>query len=251
MAKQELVKKEEAQLPAVIDFTADSGSGFEEADQKSYAIPFLRVLQSGSPQVKKSDGAYIKGAEEGNLFNTVSGAVMDGDKGVIVIPCHYSRQYLEWAPRDSGGGLKGSHDSITGEEILKKCYKGDKGEDITPDGTIMQDCRNHYLLIVKDDGSYEPALMSLTTTQIKQSKKWMSLMQNIRINGQPAPMFSQMYRITTVPQSNDKGSWYGIKIEHVSQITKKDLYEAAKEFRTMIRSGAVKATDTEGDDLPY
>ena len=50
----------------------EAGSGFEEATSDSYAVPFLQVLQSGSPQCKKSDGKYIKGAEEGMIFNTVT-----------------------------------------------------------------------------------------------------------------------------------------------------------------------------------
>ena len=69
-----LKKKEEAALPAMMaeSFAADAGSGFENADKDSYAIPFIKLLQSMSPQCKKSNGAYIQGAEEGMLFNTVT-----------------------------------------------------------------------------------------------------------------------------------------------------------------------------------
>lgn len=251
MAKNEIAKVQEADLPMALDFSADAGAGFEEADQKSYAIPFLRVLQSGSPQVKKSDGAYIKGAEEGFLFNTVTGEVVDGTDGITIVPCHYSRNYLEWSPRESGGGLIATHDVAEGEEILRTCHKGEKGEDLTPEGNVIQDVRNHYVLVVKKDGGYEPALLSLSTTQIKKSKKWMSLMRNIRIQGQPAPMFSQQYKLTTVPESNDKGSWFGVKFEHIGSITSAEIYQAAKDFRNMVRSGAVKAADAEDEGLPY
>lgn len=43
MAKNEVLKKEEALPPAVIDFTADAGGGFEGADGSCFAIPFMRM----------------------------------------------------------------------------------------------------------------------------------------------------------------------------------------------------------------
>lgn len=235
---KELTKKEEAGLPAVIDFGADAGGGFEEADANSYAIPFLTVLQSGSPQCKKSDGAYIKGASEGMLFNSVSQEIFDGDTGLIILPCHFTHTFNEWKPRDSGGGLVAQHSVTDGEELLRDCHKGPKGEDLLPNGNVLNDTRNHYILIVKEDGTYEPAFFPLGSTQIKKSKRWMTLMQNIRLkNGHVAPMFSQLYKLTTVPESNDKGSWFGVKIEHIGPVADIKIYEAAKQFREMVRQG--------------
>ena len=55
----------------VIPFDDDmlsQGTGLEEATADDYAIPFLRILQSMSPQLKKSDGKFIAGAEEGSFF---------------------------------------------------------------------------------------------------------------------------------------------------------------------------------------
>jgi hypothetical protein len=77
-------------------YVEDAGAGFEDADANAYAIPFLQILQSGSPQCKKSDGAYIKGAEEGMFYNTVTQELYDGDEGVVVIPCHYMQRFVEW-----------------------------------------------------------------------------------------------------------------------------------------------------------
>lgn len=249
MAKKEetaLVAKEEAGLPAVIDFGADVGGGFEEADKDSYAIPFLKVLQSGSPQCKRSDGAYIKGAEEGMLFNTVTEEVIDTtDAPLVLVPCYYRHVYLKWAP--GRGGFRGSMTpaeyatartrrvTITGPDGSPKEVEVDQ------DDNVIDDFREHYCLRVKPNGSYEPLLLSLGSSQIKKSKRWMTLMQNIKLkNGQVAPMFSQLYNLTTVAESNDQGSWFGVKVEHKTQITSAELYEAAKAFREMIRSGAAQ-----------
>ena len=248
---KELEKKPEAGALAVIDFSEDLNAGFEEADQKSFAIPFLSILQSGSPQCKKSEGAYVKGAEEGFLFNSVSQEFVDGSVGVIVIPCHFVRTMNEWTPRDSGGGLVTVHSAVEGDELLSRCSKGPKGEDVLPNGNYLTDTRNHYVLIVHADGTYEPAFFPLGSTQIKKSKRWMTLMNNIRIGNNIAPMFSQMYKITTIPESNDKGSWFGVKIEHAGQVTDVNLYKAAKAFREMVKAGEAKPVNpNQGCDEP-
>lgn len=248
MAKNDVATKEKDEL-AVINFDEDMGAGFEEADQSSFAIPFLAVLQSGSPQCKRSDGAYIKGAEEGMFYNNVSQEIFSGEDGVLVVPCHYTRTYNEWTPRGEGGGLVAVHSAVEGERLLTECTKGEKNENITPDGTILNDTRNHYLLLVKEDGSYEPVFMPLASTQITQSRKWMTKMNNIRINGNIAPMFSQVYRLVTIPRSNEDGSWYVMDAKHEKQIDNVELYKAAKAFRDQVKSGQAKQSSP--DDTPF
>lgn len=245
MAKNELAKVQEAGVPAVIDFDADAGSGFEEADQASYAIPFLKILQSMSPQVKKSDGAYIKGAEEGDLYNTVTNSVMKGDEGIVIVPCHYRRTILEWsAPLNEGGTFIGSHNAVEGDALMAQTTRTDRGNEL-PNGHILTDNREHYCIVVNPDGTHEPVLMALTSTQIKKSKKWMTMMNNITLkSGAIAPMYSQMYKLTTTPETSDQFSWFGVKIERLGPVQSAALYESAKKFKEMVRSGVAKADMT-------
>lgn len=244
---KEVVKKEEAALPAVIDFTADAGIGFEDTDSSSYAIPFLRILQATSPQCKKKDPEYVDGAEEGDFYNTVTGKIYKD--GITVIPAHYEHKYNLWAP--DRGGFKGTlsvAEYANCEKAILQDSKGNKYEGQVSTGYAITDTREHYLVILESDGSYSPALYAISGTEIKKSKRWMTLMQGIRIGAQIAPMFSQKYKLTTVGESNDKGSWAGVKIEHLGQVTSAEEYAAAKQFREMVRSGAAKVTD---EDLPF
>lgn len=251
MAKNELVKETTAGLPAVVDFDADAGAGFEDADQASYAIPFLKVLQSMSPQTKKSDGAYIKGAEEGDLYNTVTGVVVKGDEGMTILPCHYRRSFLEWSgPVSEGGTFVTQHNAADGDALMAKTTRTDRGNELE-NGHILTDNREHYCLIIKDDGSFEPVLLALTSTQIKKSKKWMTLMNSIILpSGNNAPMYSQLYKMTTVPETSDQFSWFGIKVEHIGSVKSQIQYEAAKKFREMVRSGSAKA-DMGSEESPF
>lgn len=224
-------------------YEEDAGAGFEGADSAAYAIPFLGILQSGSPQVKKSDGAYIKGAEEGMLFNTVSGTVLPGETGVTVIPCYFKRSFIKWAPRETGGGFKGE---ISPSEVINVA-KGTNadGYDIDAEGNELTDTRTHYVLVLTADGGYEPAVISMAASQLKKSRQWMSRMNGIKLRRADGtlftpPMFSHQYKITTTAESNDKGSWFGWKIETAGPVESKDLYQAAKAFRDAVSSGEVR-----------
>ena len=54
-------------------FAEDAGAGMEGATAESFAIPFLGVLQKGSPQVDEASGVAIEGAKAGMLFENEIG----------------------------------------------------------------------------------------------------------------------------------------------------------------------------------
>lgn len=259
MAKTEVVKPEvnaTAVAAMQAQFADDANAGFEEAGATAYAIPFLQTLQSGSPQCKKSDGAYIKGAEEGMFYNTVAQEVFSGEDGLIVIPCHYTQRFIEWKTRESGGGFVGEH--LPTDPLVGTTVKDDKGRDILPNGNTLVDTRNHYVLVVGADGSLTPALMAMSSTQSKVSRQWMSKMQGIKIKNASgafvtAPMSSRKYKLTTVAKSNDKGSWFVPNVELAGIVEDVAEYQAAADFRNAVRSGEAKvkhAAEGEGSTEP-
>lgn len=259
MSKSEVVKPEvNATAIAAMQqqFADDANAGFEEAGANAYAIPFLQVLQSGSPQCKKSDGAYIKGAEEGMFYNTVTQEVFSGEDGLIVIPCHYTQRFIEWKTRESGGGFVGEH--LPTDPCVGTTKKDDKGRDLLPNGNTLVDTRNHYVLIVGQDGSLSPALLAMSSTQSKVSRQWMSKMQGIKIKNSAgqfvtAPMSSRKYKLTTVAKSNDKGSWFVPNVELAGIVEDAAEYQAAADFRNAVRSGEaqVKRNDEPSEDEAF
>ncbi len=250
MAKSEnteVSKKESSEVAVSAmekQFADDANAGFEEANSSAYAIPFLRVLQSTSPQCKKSDGAYIKGAEEGMFYNTVTQEVLSGEDGVIVIPCHFTQRFIEWKTREDGGGFVGEH--LPSDPVVEQTKKDEKGRDILPNGNTLVDTRNHYVLIVGADGTLSPALLALSSTASKTSRQWMSKMQGIKIKNAEgvfvtAPMSSRKYKLTTVPKSNEHGSWFVPNAELVGIVESTGEYQAAADFREAVRSGVAQA----------
>ena len=53
--------------------------------------------------------------------------------------------------------------------------------------------------------------------------------------------YSHMYNLTTVQQSNDKGTWFGWTITLVGPVTDKNMYETAKQFASSVTTGTVEA----------
>ena len=229
---------------------ATSGGGLEEVTSDDIQIPFLRVLQALSPQIKKSDPAYIKGAEQGGIFNTVTKKFWSGDDGVLVIPVHFQKKLLEFVPRSEGGGFVGELDP----KNLPKVVKEDNGMEMLESGNELVRTAQHYVKIVHDDGTLENAIVDMKKTQLKKSRQWMSIMMMQKHNGKTLPSFSQVYRLKTVEESNDKGNWYTWSVQHEKMVDSIESYNDAKSFHASINSGELTAlppTDANKDEVPF
>lgn len=238
MAKEVTKKEKENALMSVM--AEDAGTGMEGTDRESFAIPFLRVLQKISPQVDEADAAYIEGAKGGMLLNTVTGKVYDGKTGVTFLPSAYQRRFIQWAPRGSGQGYRGEY---LPEDITKMRAAGEIDE---VDGRMMigddrlVDTRSHFGLVIDDDGSVNQVVLPLSSTQIKKSKQLMSMLSAARVQGVNPPTWMNRIKVTTVLESNDQGSWYGVRFEADGFIDSPELYAAGKDFHDTIAAGEAK-----------
>jgi hypothetical protein len=238
------------------------GAGFEGADRDSFAIPFLQVLQKMSPLVDEDSPKYIQGAKAGMFYNTVTGKLYDGKAGVQIIPCGYKRSFIQWGARDGDGGFKGEFTPeqfaamVENKEVTLlngKAYVPDK------DGLVNEkksdyiaDTRSHYVLAIDPDGGeIGMAVVSLAGTLTKASRTLMTLLQQKKVNTptgkRTPPTFANVVRMTTVPMSNDKGSWSGVKFELEGMVNERQTFEDAKEFYKNINSGKIKADHSKSD----
>lgn len=238
-AENEVAAKEE-QLPIPFeDFESAGGDGFEDTDKDAFGIPFIRILQSNSPQVNEDEDAYVEGAKAGMFFNTVSGRLYG--KEIQVIPCKYSRSFIEWLP-DRGGFVQ---DHGADPSILART-KRENGKDTLLNGNVVNDTRNIFSLVICEDGNLDAGIISFTSTNIKHSKKWMSKMKALLLpTKKPAPMFAGIWKVGTVLNKNDQGTWYGVgdktstAIDFVGWISTVQ-FQKVKDFREMLTSGDVK-----------
>ena len=244
----QVTEKKSAPLPANM-FEDDAAKGLGAIGQEDLALPFLKILGQLSPEVNKRDGKYVEGAEPGMIYNSVSGELYDGVKGINVIPCFYKLEYIEWKDRGEGlGAPVAIYDSSS--DIMSKTKPDANYKDRLPNGNYIEKTASHFVIVSGDSPS--TALISMKSTQLKISRKWNSMMSGIKMkgaNGMFTPAsFSHIYKLKTTQMSNDKGTWFGWEVSKVGPVTDKGLYDQAKGFSENISKGSVKAEH--GEDKP-
>jgi hypothetical protein len=244
----QVTEKKSAPLPANM-FEDDAAKGLGAIGQEDLALPFLKILGQLSPEVNKRDGKYVEGAEPGMIYNSVSGELFDGVKGIDVIPCFYKLEYIEWKDRGEGlGAPVAIYDSSS--DIMSKTTPDANYKDRLPNGNYIEKTASHFVIVAGDSPS--TALISMKSTQLKISRKWNSMMSGIKMkgaNGMFTPAsFSHIYKLKTTQMSNDKGTWFGWEVSKVGPVTDKGLYDQAKGFSDSISKGSVKAKH--GEEKP-
>jgi len=236
---------------------SDAGAGSEAMGQDDIMIPRLIILQSMSPQCNSRDGSYVENAKPGDIYDNVSSSFFSGEDGITVVPCKYNILYYEWK-KDRGGLVTVHQDS----SILDTTSRGDKGEYFTDEGNRIVPTAEYLVLVTEDDGSFSPALISMSNSQMKRAKQWNAIIRRLiitvgdkRIN--PA-MFWNAYKLTTVPEENDKGSWFGWSIRALFSSDSggilqnlpmgQDIYLAARSFMNNDKGKKIKVSADIDDD---
>ena len=179
----------------------------------------MTIVQKGSPQVDEAHPDHaakrIAGVKVGDIINNVSNSVVwTRSAGPLqFIPCSFERLYVEWTPREKGGGIVKMHQNAN---IVLDCSRNEKGQDVLKNGNTIVTTAYFYGLALSD-GEYSPAIIGLASAQLRKSRVWLNMMNGIKLDGPNGkytpPMFSHAYALTTTPESNEKGNWYGWMIQ--------------------------------------
>ena len=229
--------RKEGGLPSTALYEGDAHAGFENVNTTSLALPILKLLQNGSGEAQKRNQNYVDGAEPGMLLNTVTKKLYAGAKGISVIPCHYKLEYQEWADFGTGSG-RPENIFDANSDILSKT-KNEMGKDRLDNGNYILTVGQHFVLIL-DGNSTENALISMSSSQGKVSRKWNSMMMSITLDGKNGPYtppsFSHKYKLTSVLNSGKGNQWYGFNVTKIGSVEEPALYERAKKFYTSLAS---------------
>ena len=170
--KNEIAEAKSTAVSTFDDTLLSGGTGLEETTTEDFAIPFIRVLQPMSPQLQKQHGSYVAGASAGDLYNTVTGEAYDGETGISIVPCAYNKKYIEWIPREKGGGLVNANHDIS---ILSRCTRNpDDRRYYTPEGNEIVETAQFFVLVVKD-GTAQQAVLAFTSTQLYNGSGFMDV----------------------------------------------------------------------------
>jgi hypothetical protein len=230
------MSKKETAISTIM-FEEDANVGLESIGKDDLAIPFLTILQSNSPQLMED-----KTLRPGMIYDTV---LKKGHAEILVIPCNYEKQYIEWTPREQGGGIQGTHSASEGLELLKACKKDDKGKDILPNGNLLVPTAVYYVVYIHGNMESSKAIISMTSTALKKSRRWNSVMAGMVMIGKEGkpftpPSFGHIYKMTTVGEKNVHGSWYNWDITTHAPVEDQVMYSTSKQFAADMEKSKVQ-----------
>lgn len=226
MAKTDVVKQEAG---AVAVFNEDrpawlkkGNAGSEDVTVKDMVLPRVDVLQALSPQIKKSDPAFIQGANQGDIFNTVTGHIYGSE--VTFVPVLFRREYIVWKSRDAGGGFAGAFPSEEAAEAARAQLPEPNNYEVT-------ESHQHFAMVVDGDKA-DSVVFSMAKSRLKTSRSLNTLVQMAEVD-----RFAKAYKATAIEVSGPKGDYWSMKITPVGFVPEA-LYNKGKELYEMIKSGA-------------
>jgi len=233
-----------------IDYSKHAGVGMENVSADDLQIPFLQLVQTNSAEVDKGHPDHatksIAGVEAGDIINTVSRKVISKyEENLPVIPITYSKAFVEWRPRDQGGGMIQVHADAN---ILTSCTKNESFKDILENGNEI--VTTAYYVVMYKDVEWEKAIIAMQATQLKKSRTWLSKIASIKLkdgdgNRFQAPIFSHSYNLSSITESNNRGSWFGWKIELDGKVEDSSLVDEAI---SLLKSNAIPQLNNNSED---
>ncbi len=215
----------------------------------------MRIIQALSKELQKNHAKYINEAEQGAFVNSATRKLYNGEKGFLAIPVSFGHRYMAWRPNNAGP----AYDMGDDPEQFNKATPNDKGKRLDSEGNELVDSLQFFVVLIDEEsGEWEMAVLNFSGSQARKARGWSTTIGNRmeRNNGKlvrPAIYFYS-YKITTTPESNDQGSWYGFSIEEGPKVMDlangREVFTAAKELRERITAGEVKAAaeDPNEDD---
>lgn len=238
----------EGGLPAAFEgMETDAGGGLEEVGIRDQEIPFIKIAQSLHPQVQKVEPNYIPGLEVGMIFNQSTEEFWDGDDGIFAVPVGFQKQWIEWpATRKKGGFPLHVYSADEGERLSDQCTRNEKNKLVMPGGeSILEETAVHFVFFRPvSGGTWNHAVIPMSSTQLKKSRKWITKLLNVKLERKGGGTFTPAsyataWKLTSQPEQNDKGNWFGWVIEPAGLVTDKSLYETVREFAHRVKRGEV------------
>lgn len=203
------------------DWLKKGSAGSEDVGVKDMILPRVDLLQALSPQIKKTDPSYIPGAEQGVLYNTVTGELYG--PSVNFVPVMFRKEFILWKKRAAGGGFFGAFPTEA-EANAAHCAVAD------PSVHEVVECHQHFIILLTDTG-YRQAVFSMTKSKLKASRTLNTMVQMAEVD-----RFARAYRASAIEAKSDKGEFWNIRILPIGYVSQ-ELYEKGKELYGLIKAG--------------
>lgn len=219
MAKNEVVKTENTAVADLSAFAEYAGAGLEQVSAQDINIPYIQILQSGSPQCKKGNEKRIEGATEGDVIATGVNRLYKvdetGNSTLNVAIVSKVTLLTEWA--QNRGGLQGHHSLAKKDELGIKKAKNADGKDILvlPNGNEIVE--TDYLFCVALPNDNETPYFCIMPAKATQRTAVRQLFTQLMFDCQNTlPTFAFVYTVGTGTRTKDTYSWIVPKFTKVT-----------------------------------
>jgi hypothetical protein len=249
------VAKSKSQMPAVDEIEKlaqqDAGEGISQQQADKF-YPIMSVLQKLSPQVDDTSPAYIRGAKAGTIWlrNFSPMELVPGDRGIAVQPVRMYIEWVEWIPRERGGGMVGRFlkRPDTARLMNAATNKWALGEN------SLQETRM-WVVNVWHEHNPVPFIIPCQSTQNTFARQWNTIIsQQFEPSGGISPAWRHIWRLTTKQRQNAKGQWYVFSFEHEGKVNDVREYMAGRVLNDTVKEALAQGLQLaetihdEGDD---
>lgn len=225
MATDLIVQSDSKKLPAHAQ--SGSGAGNENVSAQDMVIPSIKLLQDLSPETKESKAEFVPGAKPGLILNTLDSSLHEE---LIVVNLYYDHEYAVFRKRKFGSGFHGAFPTEAEAIEQAKAEGGGSAEMFE----IVETGRHTVLIVDPATGDLQPALLNMNSTKLKTSRKW-----NTELSQLGGDRFSSAWKLSSIEESNSKGTFYSFKITNLGWIND-ELYAKAREFYEQIKASYAK-----------
>jgi hypothetical protein len=258
-----------------VDYTygEDHAAAEHKVKADELIIPMLKIVQSSSKIFKdRPDGSTIK---EGDIYNSVTGQVFDGTKGLLIVPiCAKACVIERKSSKDGGLFIAKLSAELTGPNADPRVVKAYKANGPDEWRGLESDTRTqfgytvevHVVLIDPADGTTPlgVAMIPFAGTNIFPRKAWWSGMAEAPkgTNGKGSPLYAfrtvlktefrpgktgqqDSYKYLAEPYG---GNWSRCRFVEKAPVHA-DALERCKQFHQLVDSGALGRVDySDADD---
>lgn len=192
----------------------DQGAvGNANVSSDDLAIPQLKILQPGSPEVLQD------GKAPAMMYNTVT---EESYKELYVVGLDYETEFVIWKDRTLGGGRISQHDSNRQAVEAVNNLPG------SADDYNIADTGIQKLLLLDDKfAPVSPALLYCSSTLKYFSDAWNSSIQ-IELSSKGMPRFAGIWKLRCIQKRNNRNEgWTSLAVEFVGYVSQ-DLFTLAE-----------------------
>lgn len=236
------VKKQSTAIEAVPDHLKNrvgDRSGTEGMSRNDMLMPRLGQAQTLSPQMKERKPEYIDGLEIGEFFNTATGEIYG--KSVKVVFLFFFKQRIYFEDVSKGGGIICiSANAIDGGRLHPSdCATCEHAQFIDGEAPDCGMFFNYMSALVREDGTFEPIVVTFKSTGLKDAKKINSMVRMSNL-----PMYAKYYQIDSINKVKGDQDWEAMDVKPLSYVEPK-LFAQCEEMFNALRDKAIEV-DTRG-----